>query len=112
MSWPTMTTMTLSRFAKLLRKANPKLHLKYRGYGDIVALYGGYSYILRLTKGELNFNGYRLQQPNPDDPLHPIQGKIMKRGRKTIVMLLRSHRWITTKEQVSMLLYGIEKSKS
>lgn len=100
--------MTLQRFQQLLKQANPKLRLRERGYGDIVALYGGYSYILRMTKGELNLNGWRLQLPNPNDPLHPIQGPIQKRGRKTVVNLLRNHRWITTHKQISSLMWGID----
>lgn len=100
--------MTLQRFLQLAKKANPKLRLRVRGYGDIVALYGGHAYILRMTKGELNLNGYRLQVPNPEDPLHPIQGPIQKRGRKTVINLLRNHRWITTQKQISSLMWGLD----
>lgn len=101
--------MTLGRFQKLLKKVHPRLKLKYRGYGDIIGLYGAHAYILRMTKGEFNFNGWRLQLPNPEDPLNPIQGRIMKRGRKTVVNILRSHRWATNHRDRTMLLYGIEK---
>ena len=99
----------MQRFAKLLKKANPKLKLRYRGYGDVVSLYGGYSYILRMTKGEIHQNGYRLQIQNPSDPLHPTQGPIQKRGRKTVINLLKNQRWITTHQQKTMLYLGIEK---
>lgn len=100
--------MTLRRFQQLLKKANPKLRLKVRGYGDIVGLYGSYHYILRMTKGELHLNGHRLGLPNPDDPTKPVQGMIQKRGRKTIINILRNHRWITNHRQRTMLLWGIE----
>lgn len=75
----------------------------------MVSLYGGPAYILRMTKGELHQNGYRLQIPNPEDPLHPTQGPIQKRGRKTVINLLKNHRWITTHKQKTMLFLGIEK---
>lgn len=101
--------MTLKNFARLLKEANPKLHLKVRSYGDIIGLYGGPHYILRMTKGELHMNGYRLQRANPDDPFHPIQGNIQKRGRKTIINILRSHRWVTNHKDRSRLLYGLKK---
>lgn len=101
--------MTLGQFNKRLKKVHPRLRLKVRSHGDVVGLYGGHAYILRMTKGELNFNGYRLQMPNPEDPLNPIQGPIQKRGRKTIVNILRSHRWATNHKDRTMLLYGVER---
>ena len=104
-----MITMTLQRFEQLLKKVNPRFRVRQKSYGDVVGLYCGPHYILRMTKGELNFNGYRLQIQNPEDPLNPIQGRIMTRGRKTIISILRSHRWVTKRKDTTMLLYGIEK---
>jgi hypothetical protein len=101
--------MTLGQFQKLLTKVHPRLKLKIRSYGDIVGVYGNGSYIMRMTKGEFNFNGWRLQHPNPQDPLNPINGRIMKRGRKTVVNILRSHRWATNHQDRTMLLYGVIK---
>lgn len=35
-------------------------------------------------------------------------GPIAKRGRKTVINLLRNYRWITNHKQKSMLTWGIE----
>lgn len=100
--------MTLKTFEKRLKAINPRLKLKVRHYGDIIGLYVGYNYVLRMTKGELQMNGYRLQMPNPNDPFHPITGNIVKRGRKTIVNILRSHGWVPNHRDRSKLVLGIK----
>ncbi len=108
--------MTLQRFQYLLKKVNPRLRVRIRGYGDIAGLFAGVSgksgYIARLTKGELTLVGYRIKVLDPTAAkagvLNYTRGKIMKRGRKTLVTLLRSWRWIKTPAQASMLLWGIE----
>lgn len=104
--------MTLSKFNKLLKLINPKLHIKQRGYGDIGGVYAGSrGYIARVTKGELTMNGYRVAVV---DPLHPMlmkQGRIQKRGRKTLINLLRNYRWIPKHEHRTMLTWGIIPAK-
>lgn len=96
--------MTLKQFERRLQKVNPLLHLKHRAFGDIVGLYAGPNYICRLTKGELATNGYRIQRVDPQDPLSQMTGSIKKRGRKTVINLLRNYRWVTTLRQRSYLM--------
>ncbi len=104
--------MTISQFQKYLKKVNPKLQLRQRGYGDIVGLFAGKSgkggYILRMTKGEVTLHGYREQLVNPENPTEMVNGIIKKRSRKTVVNLLRSWRWVKTHKERSMLLCGIK----
>lgn len=105
--------MTLGRFQRLLTKVNPKLRLRYRNYGDIVGLFSGKSgksgYILRMTKGEFTLSGYREMIVDPANNMQLAQGNIKKRGRKTVVNILRNYRWIKNHHQRTMLIYGIEK---
>lgn len=101
--------MTLRHFEKLLKKVSPKLMLRYRNYGDIVGLFAGKSgktgYILRMTKGEFNLAGYRAAVYNQTDLFAPpLNGNIKKRGRKTVINILRNYRWIKSHRQTSMLL--------
>lgn len=104
--------MTLSRFNKLLKKVNPKLRVRVRGYGDIVGVFAGLSgksgYICRMTKGELTLAGYRELIVDPTNKMQLKQGIIKKRGRKTVINLLKSWRWVKNHRQTSMLLWGIE----
>jgi len=104
--------MTLSRFNRLLKKVNPQLHLRHRGYGDIVGLFakgqGNSGYIARMTKGELTTAGWREAVRSADNIMEVKQGRIKKRGRKTIIMILRNYRWLKTHKQRSMLSWGIE----
>lgn len=58
--------------------------------------------------GELNMHGYRMQYTDPNDLSKKKLSKIKKRGRVSLVKLLRKYRWITKPEQETMLLYGIE----
>lgn len=101
--------MTLQKFQKLLKKIDPNLRLRHRRTGDVVGLFIGVSgkkgYICRLTKGELHLNGFKLVYKDEDDQL---QSRISKRGRKTVINLLRNYRWITNHKQRTMLTYGIE----
>lgn len=69
---------------------------------------GKSGYIARITKGELHMDGYRMQYTNPKDPFQKVNGIIKKRGRKTLINLLRNWRWVKTHRQRSMLLWGIE----
>lgn len=107
--------MTLKRFQELLREANPNIKLKVRRdqgvTGDIIGVYGGHHYICRMTKGELQLNGYRMAVYDPTDILGPLkQGNIVKRGRKTVINILQKNRWITRK-QASKILWGLKKQK-
>ena len=105
--------MTLSKFNRLLKKIDPKLRVRQRAYGDVVGLFAGKSarsgYILRMTKGELTLAGYREMIVDPTDIFSTKKGIIKKRGRKTVINLLKNWRWIKTHQQKSMLLWGIEK---
>ena len=100
--------MTLAKFQKQLKKVNPKLTVRQRGFGDIGGIFGDGKYIARITKGELNMRGYRHRVINKDNPTQYIDGNIKKRGRVTLVNLLRNYRWIKNHKQKSMLLWGIE----
>jgi len=94
--------MTLQKFEEQLKKFNPRLRVRQRGCGDVVSVYGGTGYICRLTKGELQMNGYRIDDFNPNTG--EVMGKhIVKRGRKTTLNLLRSWRWITSLERTQIL---------
>lgn len=105
--------MTTGKFNRLLKKVNPKLTLRQRGYGDVIGLYAGKSgksgYIARMTKGEQTVNGFRYMVPDPDNPMKLVPGNIQKRGRRTIIKLLKNYRWIKKPQQASMLMWGIER---
>lgn len=102
--------MTLQRFQQLLSRIDPNLRLRFRAQGDVVGLFVGYSgksgYICRLSKGELHMSGFRWAVPDEDGILR--NGRIRKRGRKTVINLLRNYRWITNHYQRTMLTHGIE----
>ena len=95
--------MTLSNFEKRLKQIHPSLKLKHRGYGDIVGLYAGYGYICRLTKGEFNAQGYKMRFRSQEDISRTIE-LIAKRGRKTVINILRNYRWIKNHRQRSFLM--------
>lgn len=104
-------SMTLSRFNKLLKLVHPSLRIRQRSFGDIGGIFVGLSgkagYIARITKGELTLNGYRMMKVDPTNPLLMKQGKIQKRGRKTLINILRNYRWVKTHQQRTMLTLGI-----
>lgn len=101
--------MTLQQFQALLKRIDPKLRLRIRRHGDIVGLFVGYSgksgYICRMSKGELHLTGFSYYYKNEDGE---IVSRIAKRGRKTVINLLRNYRWVTNHYQRSMLLWGID----
>jgi len=105
--------MTLKRFEKLLKQVNPKLRIRQRGWGDVGGIFAGKfgkaGYIARITKGELNLHGYRAEIVDPANPARLIKGKIRKRGRKTLVMLLRNWRWLPRVRDRCLVLWGIER---
>jgi len=104
--------MTLRRFQKYLKQVNPKLRIRQRGYGDIVGLFAGLSgksgYICRMSKGELHLSGWRQEIVDPEHPMLTTRGNIAKRGRKTVIMLLKDWRWVKTHKQKSLLLWGLK----
>lgn len=106
--------MTIAKFQKLLKKINPRLRIRQRGVGDVAGVFVGHSgkggYICRMNKGELTMDGYRWMVRDPSNPMRYIPGRIKKRGRKTIINLLRNYRWVTNHKQRSMLTWGIEYS--
>lgn len=100
--------MTLQRFETLLKRINPRLKLRHRRTGDVVGLFVGRSsgrgYICRLGKGELHLTGYSHYFKEGDSYVN----KIAKRGRKTLIALLRNYRWVTNAKQRCMLTWGID----
>lgn len=108
--------MTLAKFQRLLRKVNPKLTIRIRGREDCGGIFAGRfgksGYIARLSKGELHLRGFRYAVVDPQNPMRLLSGKIRKRGRKTLIILLRDRRWIKNHKQVSMLLWGIGGDKN
>lgn len=105
--------MTLSRFQNLLRKIDPRLRIRSKGRGDIGGLFATRvgpcgSYIARVTKGDLAMKGYRIEVVDPQDPFRRKNSRIQKRGRVTLIQLLRKYRWIKNHKQRSMLYFGIE----
>lgn len=108
--------MTLSKFQRLLKKIHPSLRVRQRNVNDQAGIFVGLSgkggYICRLTQGELNLGGYRIHiKKTMDFTGNPVLSVIKKRGRKTVINLLRNYRWIKTRKQISMLLWGIEYDK-
>lgn len=103
--------MTLGRFNKLLKLIHPSLRIRQRGFGDIGGIFVGLSgktgYIARITKGDLTMNGYRVMKVNPTNPLLMQTGRIQKRGRKTLINILRNYRWVKNHQQRTMLTLGI-----
>lgn len=101
--------MTLGKFQKLLNKIDPRLRIRVRGKEDVVGLFSGLSgksgYICRMSKGELHLRGYRLYFKDRDGRM---TSRIQKRGRMTVINLLRNYRWIQNHKQRTMLTYGIE----
>lgn len=104
--------MTLSRFQYLLNKIDPRLRIKQSKIPNVAGLFVGLSgksgYITRMTTGELLMDGFRYHYPDPEDPMKMVAGPIQKRGRRTVINLLKKYRWVTTVKQESMLLYGID----
>lgn len=83
-----------------------------RSFGDVAGIFAGKSgksgYIARMTKGELTLHGYREVVYDPMSPLSTMEGKIKKRGRKTLIKLLQNYRWIKNHKQISKLTWGIK----
>lgn len=96
--------MTIKHFEQLLKEVDPRLHIRTRGPLDVGGIFLGSKYLIRITKGELNLNGYRYTYFNNE--MQRNDGNIMKRGRKTIVKLLDSYLHLTLKQK-SRLLWGI-----
>ena len=104
--------MTLGKFQRILKKINPKLRIRQKGWGDVGGIFVGISgktgYIVRISRGELQLRGYRYELVDPTNPFQTIQGKIQKRGRVTLIRILQNWRWIKNHKQRSMLLWGGE----
>lgn len=96
--------MTLEEFDRRLKAIDPRLHVRTRGPHDVGGIFLGSEYLIRITKGELNLNGYRYTYFT--DTLQKVQGNIMKRGRKTIVKLLQGRIPMTMSQRAS-LLWGV-----
>ncbi len=105
--------MTLGKFQRLLKKVNPKLRIRQKGWGDaggvFVGLSGKTGYIIRISKGEFNLRGYRMAVVDPKNKMRLVPGIIKKRGRMTVVRILRNYRWIKNHRQISMLAWGVER---
>lgn len=93
--------MTLEKFQRLLSRANSKLKVRMRGdwYGDcgglFTGIFGRSGYIARMSKGELQMHGYRFQVVDPRNPMRLVNGHIQKRGRRTLVEILKNYRWLS-----------------
>ncbi len=96
--------MTISQLEDRLKSIDSRLSVRMRGPHDVGGIFLGSKYLLRLTKGELNLNGYRYMTYTSD--MKWIQGNIMKRGRKTIVKLLQIYVPMTLEQRAS-ILWGI-----
>lgn len=96
--------MTLSSFEKILQAIDPELNIRVRGTGDVGGIFKQNRYILRITKGELNLNGYRTTYYDEDGK--QLQSRITKRGRKTIVKLLEKNCIIKTQAERELALWG------
>lgn len=83
--------MTLRKFQFLLQKINPELSLRTKGYGDIVGIFHGDTYILRMNKGELYLNNCHIN----DSPI--------KRGRRQVVDMLHKYGWIKPKDRKELM---------
>lgn len=88
--------MTLGEFDRRLRTIDPKLHLRYRGseFPDVVGIFRGTDYLMRLSKGELYLNGFKSTSR-------------IKRGRRTTVQILSKVLHLTIKQR-AYLLWGIQ----
>lgn len=72
---------------------------------DVGGIFRGSEYLVRITKGELNLNGYRYMFFT--DTLQRLEGKIQKRGRKTIVKMLQAKGVVKTQKDRALLLWGV-----
>jgi len=96
--------MTLSQFQKNLKKVNPNLRIRSRGYGDIVGVFDGDRFLIRMSKGEFNLNGYRKKFIRGN--LDVVYGNIQKRGRKTVTRMLQRKGYVNSIKDYRMLLWG------
>lgn len=97
--------MTIDQFEVNLKKVNPRLNIKQRGYGDIVAVFDGSKYLIRMSQGEFNLSGYRKKYIMSD--LSTEYGNIEKRGRKTVVRMLQKMNYVNNLEDYKLLLWGV-----
>lgn len=107
--------MTPQKLQRILTKINPKLRLRRRfdkGGGDVVGVFVGMSgksgYLLRMNKGDVPLTGHRFKYHDPQRLGSYTYGRIQKRGRKTVVTLLKNYGWIKTQAQRSAVLWGLE----
>lgn len=95
--------MTLEELDARLKIIDPLLHVRYRGQGNITGVFHGSEYVTRMDYGELNVNGFRWKYYGRD--LSVREGRIQKRGRKTLIKLLGNH--VKTLEDKASILWGI-----
>jgi hypothetical protein len=98
--------MTLTRFQSLMQEINPLLHIRQRGKGDVVGLYLGHEYLVRMSKGEVPLNGYRHKRFNPYTLQYEV-GNIAKRGRMTLTRILEARGVIKGPRDRAKLIWGI-----
>ncbi len=104
--------MTLKQFERYVQKGNPNIRLRIRGYGDIGGVFKGKSakqgYLARISKGELTMSGYRMEIVDPTNKMKMTRGNIAKRGRKTLLLLMRSWGLLRGHKNISRPLWGIK----
>lgn len=99
--------MTLHEFERRLKKINPQLHLRQRGYGDIVGIFLGNEYLVRMSRGEVPLNGYREKYIDPAT-VQMTAGRIMKRGRMTLTRILEARGLIKGPRDRAILIWGYD----
>lgn len=99
--------MTLSEFERRLKEINPKFSIRKRSKGDVAGVFLDNTYLVRVTQGELNLNGYSMNMYNMNKEF--MGTRIAKRGRKTVVRLLEMRGVIPSLDARASLLWGIGK---
>jgi hypothetical protein len=104
--------MTTSLFEQQLKKFIPNIRFKRREYSDVLGVYGGPQYLLRLNLGDLPLYTHRLRiVKTTEDRMTELSGGQVfdgprKRGRmQALEMLVRLGRLTTNQAQAIMWGY-------
>jgi len=109
--------MRLKDFETQLKKINPNFNIRQRNVADVVGLYLGDNYILRLSKGELHLYNHRVthtpgiytksdQQKATEAIGGQKYGGLKRRGRfQALEMLVRTH--LITSRQAQQICWGM-----
>jgi hypothetical protein len=100
--------MTLSQFEKAIQKYRPEIHFRQAGSGDVVGIFAGSSYLLRINKGEIPLYTYR--QPYYEKHSHALKKLGEKhRGRMQALGMLVNMRWLTSR-QAQAIMWGSDEA--